>query len=62
MNKEPRDLDYLQHILDAIARIEEYINDQSEEGFLADGIAPGRGDSQYRDHRGSGKPVEQVVC
>ena len=38
MNKEPRDLDYLQHILDAIARIEEYINDQSEEGFLADGM------------------------
>lgn len=36
MSKALRDTDYLDHICDAIARIERYTADKSEDDFLAD--------------------------
>jgi len=36
MSKELRDVDYLEHILQAIQRINRYVEDVGEPGFLQD--------------------------
>ena len=41
-------VDYLGHILEAIERIEHYVADLDEMGFLQQ-TRPRRGDSQFRD-------------